>query len=324
MAAELSEFARNEFPYHDGLRIEALRLRLVGSFYKGLKVRKLAADVLLSAIIQSEESESDQDYVSGCLADNMLYAHRELGDIALDNAEPTVAVEHYEKAKEILERGNRDKWLVLRTDVWIADAKAKMPNVDTVECMKKNLGLFTEYFELSKEKFGGCSNIALYAGFRLSNALIDSDQFVRCERQRLENYKISKQIHGEDHHRTKLCKDVLEAIQKRRCILSNGDGIFYQVLEYDKAEDEYLLKDLDDEGGEDETFTCPADQVICRRGTPVICHGLTGVQEQLNGKLAEVAGWDVGEYEVRLEGETRLHHIKPSNVRVAIDLPPRD
>jgi hypothetical protein len=52
-----------------------------------------------------------------------------------------------------------------------------MPNVDTVSFMKANLGLFEEFYKLTKQQFGTNSDHTLAAGDYLFVALSQSKQY---------------------------------------------------------------------------------------------------------------------------------------------------
>lgn len=75
-----------------------------------------------------------------------------------------------------------------------------------------------------------------------SNALHNADQLVACERHWQIDYHMACQLHGKDHQQTILCKNALQAIQKRRCVLTSDMESGYEVLGYDKVTDQYLLK----------------------------------------------------------------------------------
>ena len=64
----------------EGLRIEALGLRLDASFHRGLDEHDVAAKVLLSAD-QLRASESVSSSLFKCLVDNEFVVHKNLGNI---------------------------------------------------------------------------------------------------------------------------------------------------------------------------------------------------------------------------------------------------
>jgi hypothetical protein len=135
---------------------------------------EVAAKVLLSAIDQLRASESVSSSLFKCLVDNEFVVHENLGNIALKRGNFTLTVEHYTKNKELMESHEYDELSLMCADVDIVEAKAEIPNVNTVSFMNANLELFKNYYELTKQKFGVNSDAAIDAGDCFSNALWDS------------------------------------------------------------------------------------------------------------------------------------------------------
>jgi hypothetical protein len=206
MASEFAKVARTDFPQHDWLRIDALKLRLFALPDHSLYEREVAAKVLLSETENIKQSGPNLSSLRDFLFRTEAYARGELGRIAYMRDDFTLALEHYAKAKELLQSLGETKGIILNSDMRIVQARARMPNVDTVSFMDENMWMFKEFYELSKQKFGGNSDVALYAGTGLSDALFLSQNFVACERQSLVNYEMSRQVHGKDHPTTIECK----------------------------------------------------------------------------------------------------------------------
>jgi hypothetical protein len=173
---------------------------------------EVAAKVLLSAIDQLRASESVSSSLFKCLVDNEFVVHENLGNIALKRGNFTLTVEHYTKNKELMESHEYDEWSLIRADVDIVGAKAEMPNVNTFSFMNANLELFKNYYELTKQKFGVNSDVTFTARVRLSTALWDSGKFIASKEQRLINYQMCQQLHGEDHPCTVQCRRALQDI----------------------------------------------------------------------------------------------------------------
>ena len=101
----------------------------------------------------------------------------------------------------------------------------------------------------------------------------------------------------------------------------------FQALRYISAENKYVVKGpiamprrIEDE----KQFSVHAHEIRPTLGTPIICHGLEGEKEHLNGKIGDVRCRERGaqKYTVLFE-DKRLEPclVHPKNMRILFGLP---
>ena len=326
MADELASYAEVEFPDDPELQVEVLRFELEASQHTDhdLEEQQTIATDIISAVNSLTDSGMP---LSESLFDNLRFAHEMLASIAMERGDAAQAVGQYTECRKLLEGVKNNEWSLMKADVFIASAKAKMPGVDTASSLKDSLGLFKDFYEETKKHYGTVSQQALNAGDLLCGALMDLKQFIAYERVCADVLAISCQLHGVEHPYTEDLKWNLESIQKRCAVLLTEKDQPYEILEYDADADTYLLKRMVDEGeNSGAIISVPASDLALCNGTPIVCHGLTDDEEHLNGVLGELKkSPDNHQYIIHFEDESLPSlQVKRENVSVVFELPSRE
>jgi hypothetical protein len=213
MGDECTEFIYKEFPDDEELTIAALGVKLTGLSTLGIPSSQEYAqicDEVLSAIEKYESTTQVQVLPSFILAAKCSSLMCKGGTL-LEN-DPTNAIEHFEKAKEIIlqemDSSNQPLAIMMVTNE-IINAKAKLPGVDEYAALenlsqKKKL-LLAEY----KDKFGEGEQYILELGKDLSCDLIKLERFEEAKNLLMSLHHSSHQVHGRDHPYTKIFEEML-------------------------------------------------------------------------------------------------------------------
>lgn len=140
----------------------------------------------------------------------------------------------------------------------------------------------------------------------------------------------SSRFHGADHDVTKRIESELQAFKERYVAVRNahGDVRVFQLLRYKDDGMKCVVQGpiLNPRSiEEEEAFVFDTnDTRRIQQGTPVVCHGLTGVSSPLNGKIGDVRGWtkESASYNVHFEDKDLGHSlIAAAHLRVLFGLP---
>lgn len=325
MAEAFTKVADSDYPHRLDLKTEVLRLKLHAmqrTQHSNEEQERVAFDLVASV---DDYTSSVSGEVNSFLIDNQQAAYMMLGDIALERGDARRAVEHYTKCRKLFENVKDNAWSLMKIDVYIATAKARLPEEYTIATsLRDSIPLFEDFFRLSMKTYGDVCDQALGASYLLENALMDSKQYIKYERQLMVSLKMSRQLHGANHPRTLGIQDDLEYVQSRgaKVISDLKDQYEVEIVEYNTAADKYVVKRA--EGQVRTTFLIAASDLQFYNGTPVLCHGLIGVQKHYNGKLGELHDFNpIGrEYNIYFDDRTAQSiKIKSDNARVMFELP---
>jgi hypothetical protein len=319
LAKEFNSIVCSNYPNNLELKVEALRFKHYAAEHNNLSA-ELRESILLDLVAATEDFlATGLGEMSPSVFDNHQYANMALGDTALDRGDAVAAVNHYTKSRKLIESASNNKWSLMKIDVYIANAKAMMPGIDTVSFSKNNMQLFEDFLELTQQIYGPVSRQALFAGEMLEDALIRSKQFIKLERHVVAKYKTSCQLHGTTHPYSADIKSNLNYWTQRDAKYLPADKCF-NIIKYDCAADLYILREKEDGS----TLSASPSELIFLQGTPVLCCGLDGAFKDCNGKLGEVYGFckSTQEYAIHFDDPTlEPIKVKPSNIRVVFELP---
>jgi len=141
---------------------------------------------------------------------------------------------------------------------------------------------------------------------------------------------------GRHHKSTRMVQRALHYC-KTRIVGYHGHGqdgfSSYQLLDYNAAEDKYIIKGPLEgtnpdivfnkiQNNQGEEIIADPSEVTLLPGTPVFGCGLEGELSHLNGKLADLLNINIIPFKMRVhfEADDIEHLINRENMRVAIDL----
>jgi hypothetical protein len=129
-------------------------------------------------------------------------------------SDPSDAIECFEKAKEICRQlvYASDYEMVLKADVLIAKAKAKLPGVDKKEALENLLQQQQHFFTALNDMYGEEDSETLCVGRDLSQTLIELEQFDEAEHLLMSLHRAYGQVHGRYHPYTKSTEEILQTV----------------------------------------------------------------------------------------------------------------
>ena len=151
-----------------------------------------------------------------------------------------------------------------------------------------------EGYEHNIQKFGKNDDRTIFAGIYYAESLLHENRFIEAQHLAVKMSLLSRQVLGLDHNYTKIAGEIMCKCKERFAFvwydLNEPSIKEFQLLRYDTDEDVYVMMGPVEEPrsvNEEREFRFPWDQVLPKKGWPVVCHGLQSASH-LNGKLGEV------------------------------------
>ena len=215
---------------------------------------------------------------------------------------------------------------IAHAEACIARAQSKY-NGDNRWTAEDGLKDCRDYYKEACEESGEESPCALISLFRLADALKESYHGIESIRILTKLETIYRRIHGPDHDNTKEVEVTMRRYNKRHVSIRGWRKKQFQALRYISAENKYVVKGpiamprrIEDE----KQFSVHAHEIRPTLGTPIMCHGLEGEREHLNGKIGDVRCRERGAQKYTLHFEDKSLEpclVHPKNMRILFDLP---
>ena len=187
-------------------------------------------------------------------------------------------------------------------------------------------------YEISIQARGESAWLTIKSGVCYGITLSVAKRSIEAERLAAKLAAISRQFHGPDHECTRQSEGLLKHCRERFVGYMFEQDRKFQPLSHDDDAKSFVVKGPIDEAErnveEEQTFTVASDHIFPWLGCPVICHGLKNASH-LNGKLGETRSHSrkdgINRYAVHFEDKSlKPALVKPSNLRIVIDLPDKE
>jgi len=332
MAKAQVEFIEREFKNNHMLYVDVLVDRMNTLDFMNERDRpegEVVCSKLLSII---EEVDKDPSLQHDDLTHSMARGHNAIADFhrefgSKENLEK--AKEHYGRAKDLYE-AIREEVFVMAMEreirMVVANLNGNEVKLDTTEEIIFLRKTYIDYIE----RYGENDLDTIEAGIELAIALYNADHTIEAERFLTKLEQTSRRVHGHSHNITKKTLAELQEIKARKVYVSSEQD-WFQALRYENDGDKIVVrgplpKFWDERKVEEEkTLTFESKDIIPKKGTPVVVHGLRlRSTSHLNGKIGELRAFSEEDsfYDLYFE-EEGLEHIKVKleNVRILFDLP---
>jgi tetratricopeptide (TPR) repeat protein len=333
MAKAEVEFIEREYKNNHMLCLEAMVYRMIvlneNNYAHDRPEREVICSKMLSVI---EEVDKDPSLQHDDLTHSMARGHNAIADFhrefgSKENLEK--AKEHYGRAKDLYE-AIREEVFVMAMEreirMVVANLNGNEVKLDTTEEIIFLRKTYIDYIE----RYGENDLDTIEAGIELAIALYNADHTIEAERFLTKLEQTSRRVHGHSHNITKKTLAELQEIKARKVYVSSEQD-WFQALRYENDGDKIVVrgplpKFWDERKVEEEkTLTFESKDIIPKKGTPVVVHGLRlRSTSHLNGKIGELRAFSEEDsfYDLYFE-EEGLEHIKVKleNVRILFDLP---
>jgi vacuolar-type H+-ATPase subunit I/STV1 len=216
MGKKCHTFIDHEYPLDDELKIRALGISRRGTVLSEMSTmedQEVAANDVILAIAKVQTKT--------CVMTKPILlekhdAYYTLGRIAVRRQDPEVAIQHFNKCKNILHSAGHsiDDIDVMKLEMQIAEASALLPNADKLSSNRTIMKLQRTIFQETKRKFGKTSHYTMAEGWNLAVSLFDLKEFADAKYILLDLTEVARQVHGPDHPRTKGINRFLQKIQR--------------------------------------------------------------------------------------------------------------
>lgn len=279
-------------------------------------------------------------------------AYKGLAEFAIDEGTKEgamAAIKYFEKAQKLHTLcGDSDVVVDVQTSIDDIKRSHLAVNEDGERKLKapiseEHLMNLRQVYEIHEKK-GVHSSSAISAGIHLAEGLQDSNHAVEAQRLIIKLYKVSKQVLGPEHHMTQWAGRIVAEVKYHEVTLGTMFARHeYMLLGYKEETNQYLIHGpihstwMTKEGEEtppskeEEKLYVDINDFMLDSGTPVIVHGLPHPHDHLNGQIADIIAFKIGDifvkwnasgYAVRFEDESLgTFDVSPDNIRILFDLP---
>lgn len=331
LANEAVAFVEERYPGDKWMQIQTLYVKLgtilfTGAYHeetKQIEAKKIGNEIL--SIIDQMKKETT---LSNAVVQIQIDAYSSLGIVAFNQGTRDGAKEaigYFEISRDISkEAGYAEGVMIAESNI----GNARYKYEGSIDVNKEKIEKFRALYEQSVSRRGQEDVRTIRTGVNLALQLRQGRHCIEAERLLAKLAAISERVHGPDHRLSTDIEEKLPHFQLRIIMMRyKQEWETFQPLRYEQDGKTCVVQGpLKDPRNpqEEELLTVSIEDMVLLVGTPVICHGLEGSLDHLNGKIGDIRACDgdTGCCEIHFEDEDLgVSFVKPENLQVQFVLP---